>query len=338
MATSAKRVLIVSPLGLPPFYVPQRRYKYALDEAKIARWLKEGRGLGERETYKPWYTVADVPSHGKVTRVCGEEKFGLRNMHFLSTNEWYAALHLWYDDACVGLVEQFPFRDRLQTLAVAARLGIKHPEDAIHKIPIVITTDIVAKFFIHGQTYKQAIAVKPIDAFGNERTQEKLRLEEEVNKLNGVPWDIWIDKELRGTYGDNLEWLHGYNRRLIITPEHTDLLLVSFLKYPNTPASKVCGECDRLSKSPAGTYLGILRALLATKRLSTDLNVTNLQGKSARVFFPMGTLATRATCLRRNIAIESSLTKLPLECHFPSGATSQTPYRALAYLRSKSHA
>lgn len=37
-------------------------------EAKISRYLKEGRGQGELALYKPWLTVQDVPSMGRVHR------------------------------------------------------------------------------------------------------------------------------------------------------------------------------------------------------------------------------------------------------------------------------
>lgn len=36
-------------------------------EAKISRYLKEGRGQGELALYKPWLTVQDVPSMGRVS-------------------------------------------------------------------------------------------------------------------------------------------------------------------------------------------------------------------------------------------------------------------------------
>lgn len=35
-------------------------------EAKISRYIKEGRGQGELALYKPWLTIQDVPSSGRV--------------------------------------------------------------------------------------------------------------------------------------------------------------------------------------------------------------------------------------------------------------------------------
>lgn len=323
--------MIVSPTA-PTVCAPTRRYRYAMSEAKIQRWLAEGRGLGERESYKPWFTVADVPSRGKSTRVCGEERFGHRNMHFLSSNEWYAALHLWFDETCVDIKEQYPFRDRMQTLDVAIRLGIKHPEDVLFRVPLVLTSDIVATFLVDGRTRKKAIAVKQADALVNERTRDKLALEEEVAHQNGFAWDKWLSTELRTAYGDNLERLHGYDRSLRVTPAQTDLLLTLFLRYPSAPANKACLECDRACNAPAGTFLGILKALVATKRVTTDLSLANYEEQPCAAFLPLRELASRARHLRRYVSVATEPLYPPNLARMPTGPTSPNPYRARGYL------
>ena len=45
--------------------------RYGFDEAKIARFRKEGRGEGFGADYKPWLTARDVPSRGRSHRVLG---------------------------------------------------------------------------------------------------------------------------------------------------------------------------------------------------------------------------------------------------------------------------
>ena len=61
-------------------------------EAKIARYVKEGRGQGELSTYKPWLTIQDVPSSGRVHRVMGWKTE--REHHFLSDMRWCIMLIL----------------------------------------------------------------------------------------------------------------------------------------------------------------------------------------------------------------------------------------------------
>jgi len=41
------------------------------DENKLKKWIQEGRGQGEGKDYKPWLTVQDFPSKGRVSRVFG---------------------------------------------------------------------------------------------------------------------------------------------------------------------------------------------------------------------------------------------------------------------------
>lgn len=47
------------------------RRRYPSDEGRIALFHKEGRGTGRGGDYKPWLTVQDVPSSGRVHRVRG---------------------------------------------------------------------------------------------------------------------------------------------------------------------------------------------------------------------------------------------------------------------------
>ena len=38
---------------------------YVHNTRKYDKWFKEGRGQGQKESYKPWLTVFDVPSEGR---------------------------------------------------------------------------------------------------------------------------------------------------------------------------------------------------------------------------------------------------------------------------------
>ena len=58
----------------------------------FAKWIKEGRGNGEYADYKPWLTVRDLPSLGRVHRVFGHKS--RRTQHLLSDLELAAFLLL----------------------------------------------------------------------------------------------------------------------------------------------------------------------------------------------------------------------------------------------------
>jgi len=41
------------------------RKNYSPTDKTFQKWIKEGRGLGHGQAYKPWLTVRDVPSQGR---------------------------------------------------------------------------------------------------------------------------------------------------------------------------------------------------------------------------------------------------------------------------------
>lgn len=47
------------------------RQRYGIDEDRIARLQKEGRGQGRGADYHPWLTIQDVPSQGRSHRLKG---------------------------------------------------------------------------------------------------------------------------------------------------------------------------------------------------------------------------------------------------------------------------
>jgi hypothetical protein len=63
------------------------RFQYDWTFERIDKYIKEGRGQGEFESYKPWLTVRDVPSNDRVAREMGIKV--KREYHFLSDLERY---------------------------------------------------------------------------------------------------------------------------------------------------------------------------------------------------------------------------------------------------------
>ncbi|HAD49393.1 MAG TPA: heteromeric transposase endonuclease subunit TnsA, partial [Idiomarina sp.] len=75
-------------------------------EALFARWIKEGRGSGQHADYKPWLTVRDLPSLGRVHRVFGHKS--RRTHHLLSDLELSVFLLLEWHSEITQVREQFP--------------------------------------------------------------------------------------------------------------------------------------------------------------------------------------------------------------------------------------
>ncbi len=47
------------------------RHNQQWTKAKLKRYVKEGRGQGSGKHYKPWNTIRDYPSKGRVSRAPG---------------------------------------------------------------------------------------------------------------------------------------------------------------------------------------------------------------------------------------------------------------------------
>lgn len=115
------------------------RRRYVFDEARVQRFLNEGRGQGTGPSYAPWLQIQDVPSSGRSHR-----PFGIKSRrvhHLLSDGEWKCFLRFEADPTVVDIREQFPM-DRLETYRLARELGVRHPR-TLDGTPYVMTLDFL---------------------------------------------------------------------------------------------------------------------------------------------------------------------------------------------------
>ncbi len=90
-------------------------------ELKIQKWIKEGRGQGFGNNYKPWITIRDVSSEGRSHRVFGHKS--QRTHHLLSDLELSTFLLLEWHSTTIDIREQYPL-DLEQTLEIAKTIGM----------------------------------------------------------------------------------------------------------------------------------------------------------------------------------------------------------------------
>ncbi len=133
-------------LSAPPV-IPQHRninmarWRVAVTDEWIMSRIKQGHGAGEGLDYKPWLTVRDFPSLGRVHRVWGC-KTG-RIHHLFSDLELKVFLHFLWPKSIQDQREQFPLLPLEETIEIAKEMGVRHPTDPRTKHPIVMTTDMV---------------------------------------------------------------------------------------------------------------------------------------------------------------------------------------------------
>ncbi|MEH2530802.1 hypothetical protein V1277_002822 [Bradyrhizobium sp. AZCC 1588] len=259
------------------------RRRYAWTEKRIAKFLREGRGLGIGASYTPWLTVSDIPSLGKCHRlfwpVTGREH------HLLSDLEYYAFLRKCFDDRTLDIREQFPL-PRHETLEIATKLGVKHPK--INGVYIVMTTDLLVTRSTSSGPIERAYAVKPDDELLDRRTMEKLDIERTYWEKKGVTWAIIPGSSLRGNVSFNLEWIFDCLRDQMTEPPDEPTVrehLVDAIEgLGDFPLRTVCSVVDGRLALAAGRTLSTARRMLSEKALLVDLSVSNLSNLPASRF------------------------------------------------------
>src|SRR5690606_14322254 len=156
-------------------------------EAKIARYVKEGRGEGYGASYKPFIQVSDLSSQGVSRRVFGH-KTG-RVHHFLSNVEYQFFLMLEWNTEIVDIREQHPL-PRDVTTAIASGFRLSHPFYPGTKVPTVMTIDVMATRLINGEEVFEAYDIKRTEEAEDFRSVEKLEITRATCEALGIPHHI----------------------------------------------------------------------------------------------------------------------------------------------------
>jgi hypothetical protein len=184
--------------------------KALLEPAILRRLQKEKRGQGFGKDYKPFLTVRDVPSQGRVHR--RPSLTHNRVVHLLSDLELAVFLIFDWQTNVSDIREQFPLNPET-TINIARRLGIQHP--SYKGVLQVMSTDLLIDFQVNGQHSCQAVSVKYAVDLEDERTIEKQELERRYWEGEGIEWFLFTEHEVPVTSVKNIRWLaphmHSYD-------------------------------------------------------------------------------------------------------------------------------
>ena len=250
---------------------------YKMTRTKRERWIREGRGRGEGRDYKPWLTVRDVPSNGRSSRIKGWKKG--RVHHLLSQLELKYFYHLEWSDAVLDIREQFPLLPLEETLAIASRLGIKHPTDPQTKEPVVLTTDFMATIRKGNRKILTARTVKPDEQLDKRRVEEKLYIEKIFYRCRSVDWGVVPENSLSETLARNVGWVHpcypmpAAKHRSVSDEQLSRLIpcLTERVLRDSCPLTEITTALDREMNLKPGSSLFVARHLIATKRWEVDM-------------------------------------------------------------------
>lgn len=251
--------------------------RYAMDEAKIARFQKEGRGQGSGANYRPWLTIQDVPSTGRRARVF--TPLTGREHHLMSDVETAVFFVLHWNDDVLDLREQIPL-DRAETRRIAAELGVPHPKDRHTDVDIVMTLDQLVDVRTTSGTLCVPVSCKTFEDLEDRRTLEKLEIERRYCQKRWGEWRLMTDRDYSKQYVQNLRWVHEMISLENLEAPHpeywTDCCRSVLQTLRASPGRSIRGVLDAAESSRrlrSGDALSAFRHLLATKQVSMDLMV-----------------------------------------------------------------
>jgi len=250
------------------------KYNLSWDEKKLKKYMDEGRGQGIGKDYKPWITVHDFPSDGFSSRQPGWKSH--RVCHFLSHHELRYYYLLEWSDVVTDIREQYPM-DLEDTLDIADKLGIKHPENRESNTPYVMTSDFMITEYINGMEIHKARTIKPVAELEKKICIEYFEIERRYWAGKGVDWGIVTEADIPKTLVSNIEWAYySYNLDLQDEAELKDHLYYGELLKDKLESSDgrivhIAAKFDKDINLEPGTSLNIIKHLVARKEIIMDM-------------------------------------------------------------------
>ncbi|MBX4263778.1 TnsA endonuclease N-terminal domain-containing protein [Clostridium estertheticum] len=245
----------------------------------IDKMIKEGRGSGKGDRYKPWIKIQDVPSLGRSSRIRGIKT--RRQHELLSDMERNYFYFLEYSDKVQDIREQFPLLPIEDTMLIAKELGIEHPKNPETGEFIVMTTDFLVSINFNNKFYEVARTIKSKDELMNKRILEKFEIERKYWERKGINWGIVTDEEIDKVIANNISLVHGYKDigtidsfNDIEASELKDLIYEFIKRIIDNPKTMrtICNEFDSDMCLEKGSSLCIFKYLVINKMIDIDIS------------------------------------------------------------------
>jgi hypothetical protein len=260
-----------------------RRFK---TQADVDRYVADGNGSGEGESYKPWLRVQDVPSRGRSRKVQGMKVNRIHQV--LSDLEYRYLTVLEFSERVVDIREQYPLFPTEEAQQIAARLGIAYPRYRTTTVPYVMTTDfLVTCTDAAGQKYTAARTLKYSDELTSDkslqRRLEKFELEQALWASKGVTdWGIVTEDMLGRALTRNLEWLRQggmAQQRHLAQPDVQRLFLdhLAFFVSADRTLASVIRTVANAIRLPYSDAVMLFKHLVWQKAIVFDIQGVELQ-------------------------------------------------------------
>ena len=235
------------------------------------RALKYKYGIGEREGYKPWIRVQDVPSIGHSGKI---EGLKVRRIHHTLSEAESCFFYLAeFSDKVIDIREQFPLLPIELTIKIAKLLDVAHPTVPKSQELNVMTTDFVLTCSDHrNKIWYEAIAVKKEEALEDPRTSAKLDIERIWWQLIGVPFHVFVDTEDNKIKSKNIEWFTTpFRKGFSVSDKHINTALKSLNTGPII-IEQFCSAYSNTLSIDESEALLVLKALVVNKHIDIALD------------------------------------------------------------------
>jgi TnsA endonuclease C terminal./TnsA endonuclease N terminal. len=250
-------------------YMPKRDNTWTI--AKYKRFLSENRGAGNFDTYKPWLTIQDFPSKGRVSRLKGWKSHRIH--HFFSDIQTRCFYLFEWNDDIVDIREHFPLLDLVEVLK--DNKDLKQDFFNLQDPPYILTTTFLLTL---KDNTVVARAIKSSTDLGKKSVLERLEIERRYWKAKNINFAVITEKEISMVLVKNIEWIHqsldtyeerGLSVEALKVYSHT---LIDKINNSKCSIRKITNDIDNEYDIDKGTGLFIFKYLLATKKITVEMN------------------------------------------------------------------
>jgi hypothetical protein len=254
--------------------VSKRKSSMSLE--KVEKYIKEGRGQGEMETYRPWLSIQSFPSMGRVSRIKGSKTNRIH--HFLSDLELMYFYILEWDENVIDIREHYPLLD-LSVVLSKDDLELRKKTEKLLQLPNVMTTN----FLITQKTQEDKVeyiarSVKYESALDRQGVKEKLQIQELYLRKKGVEFKVITEQQINTNLAKNIESFHEFlfdDDFTQLNKLHIKLLNEEFITHLKTTSETVlhiANSFESKHRLPSGSGILLFKYLIAKRKLSVNLN------------------------------------------------------------------
>lgn len=160
----------------------KRRLKW--NEDKRQQFIDDKRGQGIGSEYKPWLTIQDFPSMGRVSRIYG---WKTKRIHHLFTDIQTRYFYLLeWQDSVLDIREHFPLIDIEEVIKEKDDLDFALFTDKESKTPYVISTTFLITIKDSNGVRYFARSIKAQSELERNKSLQKMEIERRYWEAKGI--------------------------------------------------------------------------------------------------------------------------------------------------------